>query len=183
MNNTLAQALTARAATARRRLAAFEGRQVTGAHPSADGMKAAMREVSDLLEELRVATEQLYAASDDLALARREAIANAERYRELHEGLPLPCILTNESGDVDEANTLAATLLNVARPYLAGKPLLLFLPEREQYFGMLDRVRTEGSAGERLMVRPRDRRPRQVRIDVTALPHQLRWCWVFSELA
>jgi hypothetical protein len=48
---------------------------------------------------------------------------------------------------------------------------------------MLDRVRTEGSAGERLMVRPRDRRPRQVRIDVTALPRQLRWCWVFSELA
>jgi hypothetical protein len=180
MNNTLAHALMARAATAQRRLTTLEERSDL-AKASPDAMKSVLRELSDVLEELRVATEQLQAASDDLAAARREAVGHAERYHELHEGLPLPCVLTNEAACVDEANMLAATLLNVARPFLPGKPLLLFLPERETYFRLLDDVRSGGTAGGKAMLRPRDRKPRPVTISVTALPNQLRWCWLFSE--
>jgi PAS domain-containing protein len=181
MNNTLAQALVARAEAARKRLVTLEMRVGQDNKPSADTMRVALRELADVLEELQVATEQLHTASDDLLAARREAVAHAERYRELHEGLPVACILTDLEGCVDEANGHAATLLNVARPYLAGKPLLLFMPEREHYFKMLERVRQEGRAAERAILRPRDRKPRSVSVGVAALAGQSRWCWVFSE--
>jgi PAS domain-containing protein len=177
----LSQALLARAEAAQKRLAALQDRDADAKVSSPVAMKTAIRELTDLLEELRMATEQLQAASDDLAAARREAAVQAERYYELHENLPLPCVLTDEMGCVNEANTLAARLLNVARPRLPGKPLLLFLPEREQYFQLLEKVRASGGGAERLLVRPRDKRPREVGISVTTLPNQLKWCWVFSE--
>ncbi|HEY7498845.1 MAG TPA: PAS domain-containing protein [Vicinamibacterales bacterium] len=183
MNNTLAHSLVARAAAAQKRLALLEGRVDVGSKPSAEMMKAALRELGEVLDALRVATEQLHAASDDLMAARRDAVAHAERYRELHEGLPVPCILTDPEACVDEANGHAAALLNVARPYLTGKPLLLFMPERDQYFRMLERIRVDGSTTDRATLRPRDRKPRTVSIGVTALANQARWCWVFSEVS
>ena len=182
MNTNLAHALMTKTAAAQKRLATLEGREAVATKPSAEAMRAALRELSEVLEELRVATEQLHAAFDDLTVARQEALANAARYRELHEGLPLACILSDQDGQVEQANALAATLLNVAKPYLPGKPLLLFLPERESYFRLLDQVRSAGSATQRAMLRPRDRKPRPVSIGVASLPQQLRWCWVFSEV-
>jgi PAS domain-containing protein len=179
MSKMLTDALIGRTAAAQKRLMELQARQVE--KPSAEHTRVALRELQDVLEELRVATEQLHAATDDLALARREALASAERYKELHEGLPLPCILTDDSACVDQANTLAATLLNVARHYLPGKPLLLFLPERDSYFGILNSVRETGTGSTRALLRPRDRKPKPVNINVTSLPHQLRWCWVISD--
>jgi PAS domain-containing protein len=179
MSKILSDALVIRTAAAQRRL-----RELQTAHvekPSADHMRMALKELQQTLEELGVATEQLQAATDDLAQARREALACAERYRDLHEGLPHPCILTDHAACVDEANRLAATLLNVARHYLPGKPLLLFLPDREEYFRLLSNVRETGTASSRALLRPRDRKARPVKIDVTALAHQRRWCWVISE--
>jgi PAS domain-containing protein len=182
MNPALTRALVARAAAAERRLASLEGEGSAEARSAPQLLKVALRELGELLEELRVATEQLQAASDDLAAARREADANAGRFMELYERLPLACVLTDDVGMVDEANTLAATLLNVARPHLSGKPLLLFLPEREHYFQLVQDVRVNGSAAGRVLLRPREKKPRPVGISITALPQQLRWCWVFSDI-
>jgi PAS domain-containing protein len=179
MSKMLTDALVVRAAAAQKRLSELQVRQAE--KPSAEHTRVALRELQDVLEELRVATEQLHAATDDLSQARREALASAERYRELHEHLPLPCILTDDSACVDQANTLAATLLNVARHYLPGKPLLLFLPERDAYFSILNSVRETGSGASRALLRPRDRKPKPVNINVTVLPHQVRWCWVISD--
>lgn len=179
MSKMLTDALIVRAAAAQKRLSELQARQAE--KPSAENTRVVLRELQDVLEALRVATEQLHAASDDLAHARREALASAERYRELHEHLPLPCILTDDSACVDQANSLAATLLNVARHYLPGKPLLLFLPERDAYFSILNSVRETGAGSGRALLRPRDRKPKPVNINVTALPHQVRWCWVISE--
>ncbi|HET7220171.1 MAG TPA: PAS domain-containing protein [Vicinamibacterales bacterium] len=175
-----AQALLARVAVAQKRLHALESRDASGKLSAAEGVRAALREMSELLEMLRSATEQLQAASDDLATARREAAAQTERYHELHECLPVASILTDDAGTVEQVNTLAATLLNVARTRLAGKPLLLFVPDREQYFRLLDRVRGAGAASDTLLVRPRDKKPRTVDVRVCVMPLQARWCWVFD---
>ena len=94
-------------------------------------MKSALRDLGEAVEALRVATEQLRLAADDIAAARREATLNADRYRELYEGLPMGCVMTNDEGSITDANTFASKLLNVSAPYLAGKPLLLYLPQRE----------------------------------------------------
>jgi nitrogen-specific signal transduction histidine kinase len=94
----------------------------------------------------------------------------------------MACVLTNEHGTVDEANGHASKLLNVASAYLTGKPLLLYLPQRDLYFQLLDEVNHEGTARARAMLRPRDRKPFEVNVTVTALKRQVRWCWVFLEV-
>jgi PAS domain-containing protein len=181
MNSQFAYTLMMRADAARKRLAQLEAQHDASPRRSTDAMRTALRELNDILEELRTATEQLQTAMDDVVAARQQAVAFEERYYQLQEGLPRPLILTTETGCVDEANNLAADLLNVARRYLLGKPLLLFIPDREQYFQMLEEVREKGSSGGRVTLRPREQKPRQVTVDVCALPQQMRWCWLISE--
>jgi PAS domain-containing protein len=181
MNQNLANVLMTRAAAAEKRLMALSHHQESGERTASQLIKSALRELGEVLEELRVATEQLQLASDDIAAARREATLNADRYRELFEGLPLPCVTTTETGCVEQANVRAAKLLNVASAYLSGKPLLLYLPQRDAYFQILEQVKTTGSCVTRALVRPRDRKPIETSLNVSALKQQTRWCWVFGE--
>ena len=182
MNQSLTRVLMTRTAEAEKRLMALTEQHERGNKTAPQLSKSALRELGDVLEELRVATEHLQLAADDLASARREATVGIENYRELYEGLPMPCVLTNEQGSVDEANERASKLLNVASAYLTGKPLLLYLPQRDLYFRLLDEVNNVGIARARAMLRPRDRKPFEVNVSVTALKRQLRWCWVFWDL-
>lgn len=181
MNQNLTRVLMTRAAAAEKRLMTLTQQHERGERPTAQLSKSALRELGEALEELRVATEHLQIAADDLAASRHEATINADNYRELYQGLPMPCVLTNEQGTIDEANLHAAKLLNVAAPYLAGKPLLLYLPQRDTYFRLLDEVGTSGMGRTRSLLRPRDRKPLEVNVTVTALKRQVRWCWVFWE--
>jgi PAS domain-containing protein len=183
MNSEFAYTLITRAEAARKRLAQLEHKHESSPRRSADAMRIALRELNDVLDELRTATEQLQAAMDDVAIARQQASVFEERYYQFQECLPLPCILTNEAGCVDEANSLAADLLNVAQRYLVGKPLLLFLPEREQYFNMIEAAKERGSTAGRLVLRPREQKPRPVNVGVSLLPQQTRWCWLISEIS
>ena len=64
---------------------------------------------------------------------------------------------------------------------VAGKPLLLYLPQRDIYFRLMEQVSFEGIARARAQLRPRDRKPVEVNVTVTALKQQMRWCWVFWE--
>ena len=176
----LTDTLLARAVSAQRRLDALELRDAAGKLSSPAGMRVALREMSELLELVRTATEQLQTAAGDLMTARREASLQGERYHELHESFPMASLLTDEAGTVEQANTRAARLLNVARTRLAGKPLLLFIADREQYFTLLDRVRAAGAGGDTVLIRPRDKRPRTVDVRVSVMPVQGRWCWVLG---
>jgi PAS domain-containing protein len=179
MNQTLTHALLTRTAAVEKRLMVL-AQEHAGDKPTPQLMKSTLRELGETLEELRVATEQLQLAADDIAVARREATVNADRYRELYEGLPVACLMTNDEGCVTDANTFASKLLNVSGPYLTGKPLLLYLPQREAYFDLLERVKNDGHASAHAVLRPRDRKPVNVKLTVAALKQQSRWCWVFG---
>lgn len=182
MNQTLTHALLTRAAAVEKRLMVMAQQYDGGVSPTPQLVKAALRDFGEAVEALRGATEQLRLAADDIAAARREATLNADRYRELYEGLPMGCVMTNDEGSITDANTFASKLLNVSAPYLAGKPLLLYLPQRESYFELLGRVKSDGYASARTIVRPRDRKSIDVNLTVAALKQQARWCWVFGPL-
>lgn len=182
MNQTLTHALLTRAAAVEKRLMVMAQQYDSGVKPTPQLVKSALRDLGEALEALRVATEQLQLASDDIAAARREAALNADRYRELYEGLPMACLMTDDDGLVVEANTFASRLLNVSAPYLAGKPLLLYLPQRDAYFELLERVKKDGYATARTVLRPRDRKPVDVTLTVGALKQQSRWCWMFGPI-
>src|SRR5918992_2307254 len=138
-------------------------------------VKRALRELSAALEELRVVNEELQMRVTDLAAARAETDEVRRRSDEFVQVMPVPCLWTDAGGVILEANEAAAALLNVARPRLAGKPLLLFLADRQPFFDALGALKAPGGVVElELVVRPRERRPRPARITARALTEDTR---------
>jgi PAS domain-containing protein len=191
MNSEIAQILMKRADAARRRLAGLEEQITRKAGASGtlpNPVQSVLRELDLVLSELHVATEQLEAATRDLTQARQEVLVYEERYREFHEAVPAACILTCDEGNIEEANSRAAHMLNVGRRHLPGKPVLLFLPERERFFSLMDTVRETGTADGAFNLRPRDLKPRPVKIAINRIgmkvaEERTRLCWLISEVS
>jgi PAS domain-containing protein len=176
------ESLTVRTVTALQRLADLEdrGRTVTG--PRAALLKTALRELETALEELRTASEQLNEAMDDMAGVRFNSQKIGAEFREFRDALPLACVISDDTGQIVEANEPAGTLLNVAPRHLQGKPLALYMAQREQFFAMVTAARrVEGSLEETLTVRPRERKPRQMAVQVCLLKEADRLCWFFQD--
>jgi PAS domain S-box-containing protein len=91
-----------------------------------------LEELQVALEELQVAQEELKAQNEELAIARTQVEAERQRYHDLFEFAPDGYLVTDNTGIIREANRTAATLLNVSRQYLLGKPLVNFIPYEER---------------------------------------------------
>lgn len=180
MNESLTRELKEKTSIAEERLAALSDqlsrtRKVDGELPA-----SSIRELRNALEELRTATEQLSGAADAIALLRKDAARDADRYRELYEHLPVPCVLTSEEGLIDDANRLASKLLNVGSPHFKRKPLFLYLPQRDTFFDLVQQAAARGLAQARMSLRPRDRKPIPVDVTVTSMRTEL--CWTLAEV-
>ena len=93
---------------------------------SEERLEEVIAEVSATLEELQVATEEWLAIRQELEQER-------QRYQELFEESPDGYLVTNEQGTIEEANRAAATLLNVPKRFLFGKPLFVFIAKSDRY--------------------------------------------------
>lgn len=91
-----------------------------------------LEELQVALEELQVAQEELKAQNEELAIARARVEAERQRYHDLFEFAPDGYVVTDNTGIIRETNRAAATLLNVSRQYLLGKPLINFIPYEER---------------------------------------------------
>jgi len=91
-----------------------------------------LEELQVALEELQVAEEELRAQNEELALARAQVEAERQRYHDLFEFAPDGYLVTDNTGIIRETNRAAATLLNVSRQHLLGKPLINFIPYEER---------------------------------------------------
>ena len=147
-------------------------------------VRPALRELSAALEELQVANEHLTSQLDELGAARVRADELARRFEEFVQAVPVACIWTDQSGTILEANETAASLFNVARPRLPGKPLMLFLGDRQPFFDALRALGAPGGSAVDLvmLVRPRERRPRRARLHTCMLTEDPRWCWFVTPL-
>jgi len=181
--------LTVRTAAAIGRLSALQKRAERLTGPGGPVIKPALKELSDSLEELQVANEQLQQQVDLLAEARVAVDALQNRFTEFVEAVPVPCVWTDAEGQILQANAAGASLLNVSSQHLQGRPLVFFVVERDKFRdgqaalnGQLTSI-VELS----LALRPRERRSRQVRLTGRRLQHDDRRCWfiqqVDSELA
>ena len=171
-------ALTARAAAASTRLLELEQKS-----ERAGVTAVAVRELHSALEDLRAAIGQLNDLSERLAAAKTDAQAAHTQYDELLEAMPTACVFTDEAGTVISANAAAGELFNTSGRHLRGKPLLLFVSDRDRFGRLLNTTRVETVAGVgELTIRPRDRKPRRLAVQVEHLrAHQSR-CWFFTEL-
>nr|WP_242035759.1 MULTISPECIES: ATP-binding protein [unclassified Leptolyngbya] len=84
------------------------------------------------MEELQVSQEFLHQQNEELAAAYEALAAEQRRYQELFEFAPDGYLITDTEGKIQEANRAASTLLNVPQKYLVGKPLAIYVPEKER---------------------------------------------------
>lgn len=179
--NTI-ESLNIRATAARGRLTELEHRLENTSAPG-PVLKPALKELSTAIEELQVANEQLSLHVTELAATRHESAGLLARQDEFIDLLPLPCLWTDHDGVVDQANEATAALFNVAARRLQGKPLSLFLSDRPAFFDALEVLRSERSrvVDVAIQVRPRERRPRQMRLAGHRLRHDGRLCWILRD--
>ena len=181
---TILQLLTLRRNTSLGRMAAIEKRAERLGAQAVPVVKSALEELSMALEEVQVATEQLQSQLDELGTLRAELNAVREQHREFVDLVPLAAVWTNPTGEIALANEAAAQLLNVSAQRLVGRPLVLFMTDRSA-FAEADTALGEGvgrSIRFEAVLRPRERRPRQVQVAGHSLHGDSRRCWFITEI-
>jgi PAS domain-containing protein len=178
------QSRTFRTLSALGRLADLQRRAGRLAETPAAVTKSALHELTTALDELRVANEELQALVNELGASRLEAAESRRRMDEFANAVPTPVIWTDSSGVITKANEQASRLLNIGRGHLVGKPLMLFVTDRDALFGALRTVSGTESAPAvdvDVTVRPRERRPRKMTLRGRRLERDGRCVWFVHE--
>jgi PAS domain-containing protein len=172
--------LTLRTTTALGRLAMLQRRaDKTSSPPSL--VRDALEELNTALEELRAANEALAEHASDIAAARERDLGARRELQALLSAMPIACVFTDNTGQIVDANPHASRLLNVGRQHLVGKPLFLFFTERDRFLDALAVPPASGEFEQVSIVRPRERRPREVQLKGVRLPSGDRWCWFLDQ--
>jgi PAS domain S-box-containing protein len=116
----------------RQRLARLRERAEREGAGSDASFHEAVEELGQALEELTVTAEELGAANEELAEAQLAAEQHARRYLELFRSAPDAYVVTDERGVIQELNEMAEHKLGRSGRYLAGKPLLSLVAERDR---------------------------------------------------
>jgi PAS domain S-box-containing protein len=151
-----------------------------------DELQETILELQATNEELKVAEEELRQQNEELIAVSEELHAEHQRYVDLFGGAPDSYVVTDEGGVIIEANTAAASMLNVAADFLSGKPLVVFIAEKgkKEFHSRLTRLSSGDEKEVReweLALQPRDSTPTPVLVSVSAIrktegtPAHLRW--------
>jgi PAS domain-containing protein len=146
--------------------------------------KTALQELTTALEELRVANDELQSLMDELGASRLEAAESSRLMDEFANAIPTPVVWTDSSGVITKANEQASRLLNIGRGHLVGKPLMLFVTDREALFVALRTISDTKNAHAvdvDVTVRPRERRPRKLSLKGRRLERDGRCVWFLNE--
>ena len=146
-------------------------------------LQETITELSIALEELNVSLEELHEQNQELMLTRQAVEQERQHYQELFEFAPDGYIVTDEQGIIQEANSAAATLLNVRQVFLLGKPLTVFVAEsdRNTFYQLLDSQHQK----QELWMQPRRRETFPAAIAVSAIytqGKQVGWRWLIRDI-
>ena len=94
-----------------------------------DLLKVSLGHLETVLEELRLAYEEINEQNQALIDSRQQLDAERQRYQELFNLAPDGYLVTNATGIIQAANIAIAAMLQISPDSLIGKPLLLFFPE------------------------------------------------------
>jgi PAS domain S-box-containing protein len=120
------------------------------------------KELLTVMEELQVAEEQLLRQNEELVAARYAVEAERQRYQDLFDFAPDGYLVTDPEGTIYEANHTAASLLNTARDFLVGIPLVAFVAQSDQpaFVTQLTRLaELEHVQDLKVRLQPRDKTP------------------------
>lgn len=117
-----------------------------------------LAEMSHSLQELHFAAGEMRQQQEKLARSHREMEAQRQRYHDLFNFAPDGYLVTNQEGEILEANFAAAKLLNFASEGLIGKPLVVFVAtgERRDFYYKLGKLqRGEAIPNWQIQIQPR----------------------------
>jgi PAS domain S-box-containing protein len=118
-----------------------------------------LHELSNAMEEVCVATEELRQQNDELAATRVLLEEQRQHFRDLFEFAPDGYIVTDNYGIIREANNNGAKLLRVRRDFLVGKPMIVCISKGEHvaFRRLLTRLQREESVLHwEARIQPRD---------------------------
>ena len=177
--------LTFRTATAVGRLAELQRRAERSSEKPSAVARTALQELSTALEELQVANEALETQLNELNEMRHRNEIALSALDEFAQVLPVAAVWTDQAGVIEKGNESASQLLNIGRNHLQGKPLMLFITDRGTLFTAL-RTLCEGdtvvpAVDVEITLRPRERRPRKMKLSGRRLQHDTRCVWFLLE--
>jgi PAS domain S-box-containing protein len=163
-------------ASAQQRLATLQRRAAAESMES-KLLPRALKEAENLLEELRVAQEQLVEARHRLEDVQAELTKQYEKYWELFDEMPDAYVVTKADSTIIEANRAAAELFNVSQRFLVGKPLSVFVcQDRSGFLRVLESIPDRSHPTElSFRLRPRERAPLDVSSTMRADGGSVRW--------
>jgi PAS domain S-box-containing protein len=93
--------------------------------------------------KLRVALQQIREAHEQIRPAARAETIDPARYQDLFESAPDGYVVTDMAGKINDVNSAAAMMLNVARNYLTLKPLGVYIAQsdRDRYWTAMHSMR------------------------------------------
>lgn len=92
----------------------------------------AWAEIDEVLEDLHVTYEEMQTNLEAAIALEQQLLQKNQYYYDLFQAAPISYIVTDADGVILEANQEIAKLLNVPHPYLAGKPLILYVAESDR---------------------------------------------------
>ncbi|HEU4936296.1 MAG TPA: PAS domain-containing protein [Vicinamibacterales bacterium] len=177
--------LTLRTATAVGRLAELQRRAERVTDKPSPIAKSALAELSTALEELQVANEALQSQLDELNATRGNIETVQRANEEFAQALPIAVVWTDRRGLIEKSNDAASQLLNIGKHHLPGKPLMLFITDRGLFFAALRSLCEADDVPAvdiDITVRPRERRPRRMKLCGRRLQHDDARCvWFLHE--
>ncbi|MBI2209571.1 MAG: PAS domain-containing protein [Deltaproteobacteria bacterium] len=85
----------------------------------------------EALEELRTCVEELRVVGEELKHQNEELARERYRYSDLFDFAPDAYLVTDPEGTIREANQAAVKLFHCPQNFLIGKPLAVFVADRE----------------------------------------------------
>ncbi|WNZ26976.1 response regulator [Leptolyngbya sp. NK1-12] len=95
-------------------------------------LAAAVEELELTYEEMQTQLEAAEVIEERLVEQNQQICDKYQYFYNLFQFAPIPYLVTDANGLILEANQAIADLLHVPQPYLAGKPLVLYVAEADR---------------------------------------------------
>jgi PAS domain S-box-containing protein len=129
--------------------------------------------IQTALDEMRILEEELRTQNEELTSAREALEAERQRYCNLYDFAPDAYVVTDAGGVILDTNQAACTLFNISPSHLVGKPLVVFVRERDRatFHTRLAEVDVTGRlSGWELRIWPREQGPVDTEVTVAIAP-------------
>ncbi|HAX76879.1 MAG TPA: hypothetical protein DCY88_13815 [Cyanobacteria bacterium UBA11372] len=134
-----------------------------------DELQQANEELQTMLEEMQVAEEELRQQNEELLKSQQEIELQRQRYQDLFEFAPDGYLVTDVKGNIQEANRAATLLLGVNQKRLIGKPLSVFITQKERKSFRMRLMGLQQVQDWEIQLQPRDGDPFPAMLAVSSI--------------